>query len=562
MRPFFATLCLVVATATLVAQGPEARKPLAPKDVDDIATLLKIEDTRQFDAAALTRIVGAAHPEVRRRAIVTIGRVVDERGKAMLTALHGQTDTTLLATVAFATGQLKDAAALPWLTGLLTTADPVVGKEAAQALGKIGTRDARGALATYLATARDTAPAVVVGEALLAIGRVPYQNGVKDDLAPIVRWSTSKDAELRWRAAWALFRPKDPAAIPTLMTLSTDASAEVRFWAMRGLAPDLVDHAGIARADAAARLRQGVNDPDRRVRTEALRALVAYDDDASVQAVLRALQSDDTWLSVSAADPTLARHKARADVVPALVAAAADAKPLSLRLSALTPLVTLAPAEARALATSLLKSSSVTAQTAAQQALRQLDAAERAAAGGAAGARGGGGGGGRTGGPARAAITPKTDGEYRALVERWIVPDYDGAPRPHVLFGTSRGEIDVELFPGDAPFGVEYLLAVIGTDEIVNTEFGRVVPNFVAQQRGIRNEGSLRDEVNRRGLLRGTLSWASSGLDTGRPGYTLASTPQPHNEGNFTALGRIVSGLDVVDRLELADRITSARVRK
>ena len=92
--------------------------------------------------------------------------------------------------------------------------------------------------------------------------------------------------------------------------------------------------------------------------------------------------------------------------------------------------------------------------------------------------------------------------------------------------------------------------------------FRSCVPNFVAQQRGIRNEGSLRDEVNRRGLLRGTLSWASSGLDTGRPGYTLASTPQPHNEGNFTALGRIVSGLDVVDRLELADRITSARVRK
>ena len=95
MRPFLATLCLVVATVTLVAQGPEARKPLAPKDVDDIATLLKIEDTRQFDAAALTRIVGAAHPEVRRRAIVTIGRVVDERGKAMLTALHGQTDSFL-----------------------------------------------------------------------------------------------------------------------------------------------------------------------------------------------------------------------------------------------------------------------------------------------------------------------------------------------------------------------------------------------------------------------------------------------------------------------------------
>jgi len=45
-------------------------------------------------------------------------------------------------------------------------------------------------------------------------------------------------------------------------------------------------------------------------------------------------------------------------------------------------------------------------------------------------------------------------------------------------------------------------------------------------------------------------------------GYTLASTPQPHNEGNFTALGRIVAGMEVVDRLELGDRITAARMRK
>ena len=97
---------------------------------------------------------------------------------------------------------------------------------------------------------------------------------------------------------------------------------------------------------------------------------------------------------------------------------------------------------------------------------------------------------------------------------------------------------------------------------MAGTAFGRVVPNFVDQQNAIRQTGRLRDEVNRRGLLANNLSWASAGLDTGRPGYTLGTTPQPHNEGNFTALGRIVSGLDVVDRLELADRITSARVRK
>ena len=78
----------------------------------------------------------------------------------------------------------------------------------------------------------------------------------------------------------------------------------------------------------------------------------------------------------------------------------------------------------------------------------------------------------------------------------------------------------------------------------------------------IRDDITLRDEVNRHGLVRGTLSWASAGLDTGRPGYTLGSTPQPHNEGNFTALGRVVAGMDVFDRIELGDKITAARLRK
>ncbi len=109
---------------------------------------------------------------------------------------------------------------------------------------------------------------------------------------------------------------------------------------------------------------------------------------------------------------------------------------------------------------------------------------------------------------------------------------------------------------------MDYLVSVVESGAIVGTEFGRVVPNFVAQQRPIRDAVTLRDEVNRHGLNRGTLSWASAGLDTGRPGYTFGSTPQPHNEGDFTALGRVVRGMDVVDRLELGDAITAARMVK
>ena len=63
--------------------------------------------------------------------------------------------------------------------------------------------------------------------------------------------------------------------------------------------------------------------------------------------------------------------------------------------------------------------------------------------------------------------------------------------------------------------------------------------------------------MNRRRLTRGNLSWASAGLDTGIPGYTLGIMPQPHNEGDFTSLGRVVRGMEVVDRVELGDRVTT-----
>jgi peptidylprolyl isomerase len=148
--------------------------------------------------------------------------------------------------------------------------------------------------------------------------------------------------------------------------------------------------------------------------------------------------------------------------------------------------------------------------------------------------------------------------EYRRIVERWIVPDYSGAPKPRVIWETPRGVIELELYPGDAPLAVDYFSRVMESEDIVGTEFTRVVPNFVAQQRAIRNAVVLRDEVSRRGLTRGNLSWASAGLDTGRPGYTLGITPQPHNEGNFTALGRVVRGMEVVEQLELRDAITAA----
>ena len=543
-------LALVTPSATVAQRVRPA--PLAPADIDAIVQLVKLEDTRSFDEAALTRLLKTEHPEVRRRAIVAVGRIADPRGRALLTTLHGETNAEVLATVAFSTGQLKDGAAIPWLADLLSGAKtpPAAAFEAARALGKIRTPEdaaaqARAALSTYLSAApASSASAPVLGEALLAIGRFPPG----PDIAPILRWTTSPNVEVRWRAAWALFRPRDPAAVQPLLRLTGDTSPDVRFWAVRGLSTTAVDAAKLDRAVASARLRAAVKDPDRRVRTEALRALGGYDDDESFAVMLAALETSDNWLSVSAAE-AMGRFASRKDaVVPKLIAAAAPGKPVALRSTALTPLAALAPEAAREAATALSEDSSTVAKGAATQALARL-AGPRPPQTTANAPR-----------PLRPPPTPKGDDEYRAIVERSIVPDYNGAPKPRVVLETPRGAIEIEVNAGDAPLGADYLRRVIESGEIVGTEFGRVVPNFVAQQRPIRDTGTLRDEVNRHGLLRGTLSWASAGLDTGRPGYTLANTPQPHNEGDFTALGRVVRGMEVVDRLELGDRITGARL--
>ena len=550
--------------ALILAQRP-ARPPLSTAEIADITRLVMLEDTRELDEAAIGQALRSTHPEVRRRAAMAIGRIAKPAGGALLTAARQDSDAAVVAAVAFATGQLKDPATVGWLGELLTSPNttPDVAREAARSLGKIVVPESRAVLARYLSSAPDTQAArPPVGEALLSIGRFT----TRDDLAPIIRWTKTSDAELRWRATWALFRPRDPAAMPELLRLSADPSADVKFWAMRGLGPI---PAGRGREGAApvttptvdpslltARLREGVRDADRRVRTEALRALSQYDDEESFKVIINALDSDDTWMSVSAAE-AMSRFQTRAAVVvPRLVAATQPSKPLALRITALTPLSTLAPEAALEPATTLARESNATARAAARQALNRLGDAGRARLDALAKENPQ-----ATAPPARTSAPARTAADYQKIVERWIVPDYNGAARPRAILDTPRGQIEVELNPGDAPLGVEYFVAVVTSGDIVGTEFGRVVPNFVAQQRAIRADMRLRDEVSRLGLLRGTLSWASAGLDTGNPGYTLGSTPQPHNEGNFTALGRVVAGMDVVDRLELGDKITGARMK-
>jgi peptidyl-prolyl cis-trans isomerase B (cyclophilin B) len=472
---------------TALSAGAQARKrPLSPADVDDIARLVMLEDHRDFDTTDLSRLLASQHPEVRRRAALAIGRIADKRGYALLRAKPLDADTAVAATEVFGAGQLKDSTTVAWFDSLLANRKlaPTVLTEAATALGKIKTARARDALARFLSSASES-PRLnqAIGEALLSIGRCT----TRGDLNPILRFGKANSDEIRWRAAWALFRPRDPAAVSVLMVMAAgDHSPDVRLWAIRALTKPQADSAGKA-ADAERILFAALRDSDRRVRTEAIRAIGTYSDSAAVTAMNAAKSSPDWWISSSA-----------------------------------------------------------------EEGLARLNPPPAPAGGGRQG-------GGRSARPAPTPITrPLPD--YKAIVERWVVPDYNGAPRPTARWETVRGSIEIELYPGDAPLAVDDFVKTMESGTIVGTAFTRVVPDFVAQEETIPGGHRLRDEVSRHGLTRANLAWASAGLDTGTPGYTLANAVQPHNEGDFTALGRVTKGMDVVDQIQLNDKITAARI--
>lgn len=140
-------------------------------------------------------------------------------------------------------------------------------------------------------------------------------------------------------------------------------------------------------------------------------------------------------------------------------------------------------------------------------------------------------------------------------------------PRPRLVLETNRGRVVAVLAAGEAPLTVGAMARLANDGAYDDTPFHRVVPNFVVQGGDVaRGDGSggpgyrLRTELTRLPFLRGTLGMASSGKDTEGSQFFITHTPQPHLDGGYTAFGWVVEGMEVVDLLQVGDRIVSARV--
>ena len=129
------------------------------------------------------------------------------------------------------------------------------------------------------------------------------------------------------------------------------------------------------------------------------------------------------------------------------------------------------------------------------------------------------------------------------------------------------GEIRLEFFPEDAPKTVENFVTLAKKGFYNGLNFHRVVPDFVVQGGCPKGNGTggpgynVKAEFNKQKHVRGTLAMArSQDPDSAGSQFYIMLGPAAHLNGQYTAFGRVVSGMEVVDTIKVGDRVKSIRV--
>jgi len=130
---------------------------------------------------------------------------------------------------------------------------------------------------------------------------------------------------------------------------------------------------------------------------------------------------------------------------------------------------------------------------------------------------------------------------------------------------TAHGNMKVEFFEKDAPNTVKNFTDLAKKGFYDGLNFHRVLPNFVVQggcPNKIGNGGpgyTIKCELTGENQYhdRGVLSMAHAGRDTGGSQFFICHNRErtKHLDRNHTVFGKVVEGLDVLDKIKQGDEI-------
>lgn len=125
-------------------------------------------------------------------------------------------------------------------------------------------------------------------------------------------------------------------------------------------------------------------------------------------------------------------------------------------------------------------------------------------------------------------------------------------------FETTKGTFVIAVHRAWAPLGADRFYGLVRAGVYDDSRFFRVVPDFIAQF-GIPGDPAVTrvwqdrtfpDDPERERNLRGTVAFAMKGPNDRRTQVYINLRDNPRNDGQgFAILGRVVEGMDVVDRL-------------
>lgn len=145
-----------------------------------------------------------------------------------------------------------------------------------------------------------------------------------------------------------------------------------------------------------------------------------------------------------------------------------------------------------------------------------------------------------------------------------------------VTIKTNKGDIELELYPKDAPKTVENFATLISQGYYDGLTFHRVEPGFVIQGGDPSGNGTggrsvfgdtFEDELDPKtesyqaGYKEGVLAMANRGPNTNGSQFfiMLADTPLPHA---YTIFGKVTKGMDVVRKIAVGDKMEKLTIVK
>ncbi len=137
-----------------------------------------------------------------------------------------------------------------------------------------------------------------------------------------------------------------------------------------------------------------------------------------------------------------------------------------------------------------------------------------------------------------------------------------------ITIQTSKGDINITLFPDDAPITVTSFLNLASRNFYDGLSFHRVIDNFMIQGgcplgTGTGDPGykfECECKPHRKHDKPGILSMANAGPNTNGSQFFITHLPTPHLDGKHTVFGEVTEGQDVVNSIAGGDLIKTITI--